>query len=246
MTTEFVTAQTFLNEEYKGLIYVSQNDNSVYKLGTIGKYNVVMAVLLDKEYGTNSAACVARDIIHTFSNIRIGLMVSVSSGVLSLKHNIYLSNIIVMNGLKADYERKGLRKKYSHPDPKSNILYRSEIVHAEDTKELCITVCSHNPSMLVSQEEQAEEDDDPEIHYSLITLVNQLMKDATFRDTLAKEKDVLCFEIETAGLMNQFPYLIIYRYAAITAAAYAKDILYQIPPNRLEAEKRISNIIYSS
>lgn len=35
------------------------------------------------------------------------------------------------------------------------------------------------------------------------------MKDATARDTLAAEKDILCFEIEAAGLMNHFPCLVI-------------------------------------
>ena len=316
LTTEFVAAHTFLDEEHEGPIYVSQNDNSVYKLGSIGKHNVVMAVLPDGEYGTNSAACVARDMMHTFPNIRIGLMVGVGGGAPSPKHDIRLGDIVVstprngkggvlqydfgrtiqnqsfqttgyldqppsilrnaVNGLKADYERKGhrleemiqnalkdnrrLRKKYSRPDPKSDILYRSEIVHAKDTEELCIAVCSHDPSTLVSREERAEEDNDPQIHYGLIASANQLMKDAIFRDTLAKEKDVLCFEMEAAGLMNQFPCLIIrgicdysdshknkgwQGYAAMTAAAYAKDILYRIPPNRLEAEKRISDVICS-
>ena len=35
------------------------------------------------------------------------------------------------------------------------------------------------------------------------------MKDALFRDTLVAEKDVLCFEMEAAGLMNHFPCLVI-------------------------------------
>jgi len=35
------------------------------------------------------------------------------------------------------------------------------------------------------------------------------MKDATIRDQLAAEMDVLCFEMEAAGLMSYFPCLVI-------------------------------------
>ncbi|KAF7511864.1 hypothetical protein GJ744_003097 [Endocarpon pusillum] len=81
------------------------------------------------------------------------------------------------------------------------------------------------------------------------------MKDASARDRLAAEKDVLCFEMEAAGLMNHFPCLVIrgicdysdshknkewQGYAAMAAAAYAKDLLYQITPNKIEAEKPIA------
>jgi nucleoside phosphorylase len=84
------------------------------------------------------------------------------------------------------------------------------------------------------------------------------MKDALIRDRLAAEKDVLCFEMEAAGLMNHFPCLVIrgicdysdshknkewQGYAAMAAAAYAKDLLSRIPPNKVEAEKRISDVL---
>ena len=39
---------------------------------------------------------------------------------------------------------------------------------------------------------------------------NQLIKDTTVQDKLIAEKDVLCFEIEAAGLMNYFLYLVIW------------------------------------
>jgi len=87
------------------------------------------------------------------------------------------------------------------------------------------------------------------------------MKDAVVRDTLAKEKGVLCFEMEAAGLMNHFPCLVIrgicdysdshknkewQGYAAMTAAAYARDLLRRIPPNRVEAERPIKEALSSS
>ncbi|KAG9881940.1 purine and uridine phosphorylase, partial [Aureobasidium melanogenum] len=49
------------------------------------------------------------------------------------------------------------------------------------------------------------EDDGHQIEaniHGVIASANQLMKDAIIRDTIAKEKDVMCFEMEAAGLMN--------------------------------------------
>jgi hypothetical protein len=74
------------------------------------------------------------------------------------------------------------------------------------------------------------------------------MRDALIRDRLAKEMRVLSFDMEAAGLMNHFPCLVIkgicdysdshsneewQGYAAMVAAAYAKELLHQIPPQVL-------------
>ena len=82
---------------------------------------------------------------------------------------------------------------------------------------------------------------EPVIHYGLIASGNQVMKDGQTRDQLAKELGILCFEMEAAGLMDTFPCLVIrgicdyadshkteewQEYAAATAAAYAKELLY--------------------
>ena len=95
ISTEYVAAQAFLDEEHEGPEYVSPIDNNDYTLGKIGKHNVVIAVLPDGEYGTSSAASVARDILHSFHNIRIGLMVGIGGGAPSRKHDIRLGDIVV-------------------------------------------------------------------------------------------------------------------------------------------------------
>ncbi|KXL46243.1 MAG: hypothetical protein FE78DRAFT_372389 [Acidomyces sp. 'richmondensis'] len=85
----------------------------------------------------------------------------------------------------------------------------------------------------------------PEIHYGIIASSNSLENSANHRDmTLARLRkeniDPICFEMEAAGLMNSFPCLVIrgicdyaderrnddwQRYAAATAAAFAKKFL---------------------
>jgi nucleoside phosphorylase len=316
LKTEYVAAQSFLDEEHGGPEYLSTNDNNDYTLGKVGKHNVVIAVLPKGEYGISSAAAVARDILHSFPNVRIGLMVGIGGGAPSRKHDIRLGDIVVsaphdgkggvfqydygktiqdqsfqptgflnqppallraaVNGLEAQYERKGhrldeaidnileenrrLRQKYKRPDRSSDRLYQPEVIHPPKDEAGCATVCGDDPLRLILRPERTEDENNPAVHYGLIASASQLMKDATIRDRLTAEKNVLCFEMEAAGLMNHFPCLIIrgicdysdshknkewQGYAAMAAAAYAKDLLCRIPPTRVEAEKKISEILSS-
>src|SRR5271168_1222354 len=81
---------------------------------------------------------------------------------------------------------------------------------------------------------------EPAIHYGLIASGNQVMKHGSTRERLRKELGVLCFEMEAAGLVDNFPCLVIrgicdyadshknkrwQPYAAATAAAFARVLL---------------------
>ncbi|OAQ62527.1 g-protein beta wd-40 repeats containing [Purpureocillium lilacinum] len=316
ITTEYVAAQAFLDERHDGPEYVSTHDNNHYTLGKVGKHNVVIAVLPDGEYGISSAAGVAKDMLHSFPNVRIGLMVGIGGGAPSRKHDIRLGDIVVstsrdgrgalfqydfgkaiqgqefqetallnqppivlrtaVSGLRAQYETEGhrlsdviddvlekkprLRKKYKRPDTGTDKLYQSAVTHPPDDESICAAVCGDDPSDMIWRSERTEDHDNPAIHYGRIASANTLMKDALTRDTLAATRGVLCFEMEAAGLMNHFPCLVVrgicdysdthknkawQGYAAMTAAAYAKDVLCQIPPNKVEAQERISKLVES-
>ncbi|PCG94078.1 Hypothetical protein PENO1_080360 [Penicillium occitanis (nom. inval.)] len=312
--TEYIAARAVLDERHEEAESVSSNDNNAYTLGTIGKHNVVVAVLPNGEYGIAAAASVARDMLSSFPNIRCGLMVGIGGGAPSRKHDIRLGDIVVstprgresgvfqydfgktiqdqefrrtaflnrpptllltaVSHLAAQHEEEGhyleytinsilekqprLRRKYKRPDQSSDRLYQSGVTHPPDDESGCAAICGDDPSNLIARPDRAKDEDNPAIHYGLIASANQLMKDALLRDKLAAEKDVLCFEMEAAGLMNHFPCLVIrgicdysdthkndewQGYAAMAAAAYAKDLLRQIAPQKVEAEKRISDII---
>ncbi|KAL3484771.1 purine and uridine phosphorylase [Aspergillus germanicus] len=312
--TEFTAAQAFLDEKHQIPEALSPADNNAYTVGMIGKHKVVIAVLPDGEYGISSAAGVARDMLHSFPNIKIGLMVGIGGGAPSPKHDIRLGDIVVsatrggkggvlqydfgkakqnqdfettgvlnqpptclrtaLSALQSDYESDGhqleesvnrvlakkprLQKKYKRPDPDSDRLYKSEFVHPLDNEANCAVACGDGLSHLIMRHERAEDEDNPAIHYGLIASSNQLMKDASIRDRLAAQRDVLCFEMEAAGLVNHFPCLVIrgicdyadshknkewQGYAAMVAAAYTKDLLHRIPPNRIEAEKKIGDVL---
>jgi nucleoside phosphorylase len=87
------------------------------------------------------------------------------------------------------------------------------------------------------------------LHFGTIASGNQVLKDGVTRDRLSKELgDVLCVEMEAAGLIDNFPCLVIrgicdyadshkntrwQAYAAATAAACAKELLGTVPASEL-------------
>ncbi|KAN0071620.1 Nucleoside phosphorylase domain containing protein [Elaphomyces granulatus] len=95
IATEYVAAQAFLDREHARPDKLPSGDNNSYKLGEIGGHNIVIATLPDGEYGIACAATVARDMLRSFPNIRIGLMVGIGGGAPSQKHDIRLGDIVV-------------------------------------------------------------------------------------------------------------------------------------------------------
>ena len=98
----------------------------------------------------------------------------------------------------------------------------------------------------------------PHIHYGVIASGNLVVKDASVRDLLRKEYGAICVEMEAAGLMNNLPCLVIrgicdyadahkndvwHKYAAATAAAYAKELLQFVSAGQTSQEKPIQEIL---
>ncbi|KAL6803153.1 Pfs, NB-ARC and ankyrin domain protein [Trichoderma sp. SZMC 28013] len=164
-----------------------------------------------------------------------------------------------MSGLAAQYEREGhyieqtinnilertprLQKKYSRPHESTDRLYCSTSVHPSDSDLNCETLCGD--SSLIIRPKRIQETSGPKIHYGQTASANRLMKDAIVRDELSSKYDILCFEMEAGGLMNQFPCLVIrgicdysdshknkawQGYAAMAAAVYAKNLINRLSP----------------
>ncbi|THV63435.1 hypothetical protein D6D28_10688, partial [Aureobasidium pullulans] len=56
---------------------------------------VAIAVMPEGEYGQTSATGVIKDMLNSFPNIRIGLMVGIGGGAPSAKHDIRLGDVVV-------------------------------------------------------------------------------------------------------------------------------------------------------
>lgn len=314
--SEYLAAQLCLDETHPDLTHnPSPNDTNNYTLGRINNHNVVVACLPSGSYGTSSAASVAINMLRSFPNLRIGLMVGIGGGAPTRDNDVRLGDVVVSSpgdrrggvfqydygkriqeqdfhetgflnrpptvlltglmNLKVDYRRKPgslensinrileeedeeLREELDRPGESSDVLYRSNFVHPVNNKSPCVDACGMDPANLVPQRPDRRRPRCPVVHYGLIASGNQLMKDAECRDELAETQKVLCFEMEAAGLMNDFPCLVIrgicdysdshkskewQEYAAVAAAAYAKDLLYKILPDSVGAEKTISEVL---
>lgn len=104
---------------------------------------------------------------------------------------------------------------------------------------------------------------EPEIHYGVIASGNILMKDSVVRDRIVDMAGpkCICVEMEAAGLMDQFPCIVIrgicdyadshkndlwQQYASATAAAYAKELLGYVPAKQLQNTSRAVDMLGSS
>ena len=123
---------------------------------------------------------------------------------------------------------------YAYPRLLQDRLFRAEYPH-----NVSATSCADcDISMLA--ERPSRTDTSPKIHYGGIASGSPLMRDGISRDRIAGELGVICFEMEAAGLTDILPCLVVrgicdysdshenkrwQKYAAATAAAYAKELL---------------------
>lgn len=127
---------------------------------------------------------------------------------------------------------------FARPGTDFDVLYKATYNHAGGTS---CEKCSKEEVIARAPRENTN----ISLHFGTIASGNQIMKDAMTRDRLSSELGgVLCFEMEAAGLMNNFPCLVIrgicdyadshknkrwQSYAAATAAACTKELLNVIP-----------------
>ncbi|KAK5678283.1 hypothetical protein LTS10_009455 [Elasticomyces elasticus] len=130
-------------------------------------------------------------------------------------------------------------KTFRYPGTMNDNLYEASYNHDQnDTCARCDASC------LV--ERDTREETTPQVHYGNIASGDEVMKDGITRDRIAQEQGVMCFEMEAAGLMDQFPCVVIrgicdyadshknkqwQPYAAATAACYCKELLGVIEPH---------------
>jgi nucleoside phosphorylase len=142
--------------------------------------------------------------------------------------------------------------KFSYPGAQKDRLFKSDYDHLLRDSETCD---SCDASQLESRLPRTSPV--PEVHYGTVASGNQVMRHGGTREKLRSQLDILCFEMEAAGLMNTFPCLVIrgicdysdshknkdwQPYASATAAAFAKLVLESIPPGILPGMPKITTI----
>lgn len=103
----------------------------------------------------------------------------------------------------------------------------------------------------------------PRVHYGIIASGSQVVKDVRVRDRLGREFKAKCVEMEAAGIMDDFPCLVIrgvcdyadahkndvwHKYAATSAAAFAKELMSTMPLSEVHtiSQPRVVNELSGS
>ncbi|KAK4071765.1 uncharacterized protein Triagg1_6003 [Trichoderma aggressivum f. europaeum] len=129
-----------------------------------------------------------------------------------------------------------------HPGFERDRLFRSGYMHKGGEQKSADVCAACDKGQIIQR--TPREPSHVMVHYGQIASSNKVMKTSKKRDSLRKEWGVLCFEMEAAGLTDEFPFLLIRgvcdysdshkdkkwrSFASLTAAAYAKDLLMVLP-----------------
>ncbi|KAK5087251.1 hypothetical protein LTR70_007380 [Exophiala xenobiotica] len=151
-------------------------------------------------------------------------------------------------------ERRPKMRSTGHASPsvENDVLYRTGAEHIQSmaTCDACdLQGQVSRPTRATSR---------PYIHYGVVASGNQVIKSSAKRDQLRTDLGALCVEMEAAGLMNNFPCLVIrgicdyadshkndrwQKYAACTAAAFAKELLLHVSAEQTSHEESIGQIL---
>lgn len=151
----------------------------------------------------------------------------------------------LMEGHRIEHSINEMVNKYpvmsfQYARPAIDHLYRADYEHPEGQQ----TCASCDASQVIHRIPRPPGALGLCIHYGLIASGDQVVKNGKMRDALRQELDVLCFEMEAAGLIDSFPCLVVrgisdyadshkndlwQGYAAAAAAAYAKELMHVIP-----------------
>lgn len=142
---------------------------------------------------------------------------------------------------------------YTHQGFENDVLFKAQYDH-RGAPENC-QQCDLSERVTRPDRNSTE----PEVHFGIIASGNTLVKDALTRDKIAEStgQKCLCYEMEAAGIVSHFPCLVIrgicdyadshkndrwQPYAAATAAAFAKELLYHLLPADVATAVPLSEI----
>lgn len=142
---------------------------------------------------------------------------------------------------------------YIHQGIENDLLYHLKCLEHPALDASC-TACKRSMEL---EHRQPRKSLDPIIHYGTIASGNQVIKDGHERDRIREliGNSLKCIEMEAAGLMDNFPCLVIrgicdyadswknerwQPYAAATAAAFAKELLEFVQPLQSDREQAMA------
>jgi nucleoside phosphorylase len=143
--------------------------------------------------------------------------------------------------------RRGARR-FRFPGVANDHLYPQHYTHQQPGKSCTEGGC--DSGQRIDRHANEDEESFVVVHQGTIASGELVVKTATLRDRLANQHGVLCFEMEAAGALANFPCMVIrgisdycdshkndqwHGYAAAVAAAYARQLFFHLPEE--EAQK---------
>ncbi|KAI0156923.1 nucleoside phosphorylase domain-containing protein [Xylariaceae sp. FL1272] len=160
------------------------------------------------------------------------------SAVLRMRSDHRLEDNKIEQYISSMLERGRRLRVYQRPVPAMDVLFASNYQHVPSKKGTCEN-CDQEHHAIKRPD---REDMGSMVHYGLIASGDRVMRSAIKRNSEVQNlgDNILCFEMEAAGLSTNLPYLVIrgiadyadshkndawQHYAAAAAAAYTKEVL---------------------
>ncbi|PWY73552.1 purine and uridine phosphorylase, partial [Aspergillus eucalypticola CBS 122712] len=143
------------------------------------------------------------------------------------------------------------RKNFGQPAAQYDRLFKAKHDHPANASS-----CDSCPAEW-EETRSGREDSGPQTHYGIIASGNSVIKHGNTREQLRSKTGALCFEMEAAGLMLDFPCIVIrgisdyadshknkqwQGYAALAAAAYTKELLGYLPVGHVSQEALVVDV----
>ncbi|KAK8041743.1 hypothetical protein PG993_006266 [Apiospora rasikravindrae] len=174
------------------------------------------------------------------------------SAIMRMRSDHYDRGNQIQENITAMLERSDrIKAVYQRPAAETDVLFNAEYLHLPD-RSTCLD-CDVN--MIVKRPPRSSES--PEIHYGLIASGDRVLRSAAKRAKEIRQvgEDILCFEMEAAGLMTEFSGLVVrgisdyadshkndgwQHYAAAAAAACVKELLSRVYPEQQQQQQQQS------
>lgn len=148
------------------------------------------------------------------------------------------------------------QEEFKDPGADRDRLFHDTYIHS-DKQKFCDGLCDFKQSTLRKDRgaRAARKLDTPVVHYGTIGSANSFMASSSKRNELHEKFGIICFEMEAAGIISEYQGLVIrgicdysdshtnkewQKYAAATAAAYAKELICSLPSTAVTTAPGVS------
>ncbi|CAI7589640.1 unnamed protein product [Penicillium glandicola] len=233
----------------------ARGQHVVYTIGEVGLHKIAV-VGYYQEQGLAASGSIAAEVIRDLPSLQFGLLVGIAGGIPSSSNDIQLGDVAVpvpegsrpgIVGYDLGKAGEDVQYELKHWQNSTHPLLRSviNIIRARNDSRIWrhLRVLEDSPEFrrpVTASQYRVQ----PQVHYATILSGNTVIKSQSKRDQLRDMYGGIAVEMEAAGIMTRLPVAVIrgigdfadssknsawQSYAAITAAAYARELLLCLP-----------------